>query len=138
MIILHDLSEAAHISNPRLQQLAALRINQLYSPGDPDTPDALGCLIVMDMGDTIGSLEDAAGYPILTSLDDLPFGHPDFYPCSEILEKHTHENACIYEMVFIGSDDGAFTCLLIPDQEGIDANLLAMCRSFATPAAISL
>ena len=135
MIILCDPPQLAGMTNSLLRKLAALRLKQLQSPEYPNAPDIVGSILVVDGGDSVEGLEDAAGYPILTSLDDLPFGHPDFYPCSEILEKHTHENACIYEMVFIGSDDGAFTCLLIPDQEGIDANLLAMCRSFATPAA---
>lgn len=137
MIILRDQSQVASIANALMKRLAALRLNQLHSPGDPDTPDALGCLIVVDVGDSIESLEDAAGYAILTSLDGLAFGHPDFYPCTEILEKHHHENACVYEVVFIGSDDGTFASLLVPDDEGIDTDLLAMCRSFATPAVTS-
>lgn len=137
MIILRDQSQVAGIANPHVRKLAALRFSQLQSPDHHDAPDAVGCFIAVDVGDSVETLEEAAGFPILTSLDDHPFGHPDFYPCTEILEKHTHEHTCIYEMVFIGSDDGAFTCLLIPDDEGIDPNLLAMCRSFAPPAVTS-
>jgi hypothetical protein len=37
-------------------------------------------------------------------------------------------------MIFISNDDGAFTCLFIADKEGIDANLLALCAAYATPA----
>jgi hypothetical protein len=50
------------------------------------------------------------------------------------LEEHNHEHHRIYELVFIGNDDGAATAIFVEDKEGIDADLLAMCRSFATPA----
>lgn len=89
----------------------------------------------MEAADATSAIEQAAGFPILTSLfDDLPFNHPDYTPPFEIMEEHHYEHYRIYEMVFIGNDDGAATALFIPDQEGIDASLLAMCRSWATPA----
>ena len=56
---------------------------------------------------------------------------------TEILEEHRNEHTCIYEMVLISNDDGAATTIFIPDTEGIDTDLLAMCRSFATPAVTS-
>lgn len=138
MLILHDSSQLTAITNPHIRQLAGLRFSQLESHDDSDAPDADGYFIVVEAGDAVSEIEQATGFPILRSLfDDLPFGHPDFYPCTEILEEHRNEQTCIYEMVFIGSDDGAFTCLLVPDEEGIDEQLLALGRSFATPAVTS-
>ena len=131
MIVLRDPVALDQIAESELRALLALRIAQLFG-GDADWP---GCLLVVEAGDTVQQLEQEIGLPILHGLfDDLPFGHPDFAPCFEILEEHRNGNTCIYEMVFISNDDGAATALFIADTEGIDADLLAMCRSFATPA----
>ena len=133
MLILGDHSAVGLIADPDLRALVALRFRQLNSPDDPDAPDATGHFIVVEPGDTVEQLEQLVGLPILHGLfDDLPFGHPDFFPCSEILEEHRNESTCIYEMVFIGNDDGAATTLFVPASEGIPADLLALCRSFAT------
>ena len=138
MLILRNAADVALIADPAVQALVALRYRQLNSPDDPDAPDATGHFIVVEPGDTIEQLEQAVGLPILHGLfDDLPFGHPDFFPCSEILEEHRNESTCIYEMVFISNDDGAATAIFVADSEGIDADLLALCRSFATPAVTS-
>ncbi len=137
MLIIHNASEIQRITHPGIRALVSLRFQQFGSDAAPAAPDLSsdGCFIVVEGGEAVSEIEQAVGFPILTSLfDDLPFGHPDFQPCSEILEEHDYEQHRIYEMVFVGSDDGAFACLVIPDQEGIDSDLLAMCRSFATPA----
>jgi hypothetical protein len=133
MLILHDIESISLITNPAIKKLVALRWQQLQSPGDLDSE----CfeLIVVEAGDEVSAIEDVTGLPILTGLfDDLPYNDADFQPCSEILEAHRNEHSCIYEMVFIGNDDGAATAIFIPDTEGVDDDLLAMCRSFATPA----
>jgi hypothetical protein len=134
MIIVTDPSDLPRIANLAIRELVALHFRQLNSPDDPDAPDADGCFIVVEASDSVSVIEQAAGYPILRSLfDDLHFGHPDFYPCSEILKEHRNEHACIYEMVFISDDDGTFTAIFI--EEGVGpADMLLMCRSFATLA----
>lgn len=130
MVIVTDAVDLPRIAHPSTRYLVAIRLQQFN-----DTDDQLVELIVVEPGDSANAIEQTAGFPILRSLfDDLPFDHPDFYPCTEILEEHHYEQCCIYEMVFIGNDDGAATAIFIPDQEGIDASLLAMCRSWATPA----
>ena len=135
MIVLRNPQATSQITDPYIRNLVVLRFGQLNSPDDPDAPDANGYFIVVEPGDTVEQLEQVVGLPIMHSLfDDLIYGHPDFTPCFEILEEHNYEQHSIYEMVFISDDDGTFTALLIPAIEGIDTNLLAMCRSFATPA----
>jgi hypothetical protein len=85
MIVLRNPSEVAGIANPFIRQLLALRFQQLDLG---DGPDASGSFIVVEAGDSIDQLEHEAGLPILHSLfDDLPYGHPDFSPCFEILEE---------------------------------------------------
>ena len=135
MVIVTDPSDLPRIANPAIRELVGFRLRQLSPDAYPDTPCEF---IVVEGGEAVSEIEQAAGFPILTGLfDDLPYTDPDFQPCSEILEEHTHGNTCIYEMVFIGSDDGAATAIFIADTEGIDADLLALCRSFATPAVTS-
>ena len=135
MVIVTDPSDLPRIANPAIRELVAFRFRQLSPDAYPATPCEL---IVVEGGEAVSEIEQAAGFPILTGLfDDLPYTDPGFQPCSEILEKFTYEHGCIYEMVFIGNDDGAATAIFIADTEGIDADLLAMCRSFATPAVTS-
>lgn len=133
MITLRNSAEIAAIPNPAIRFLLDRRIRQLNSPDGPDVPDAT--FIVVEGGDAVSEIEQAAGFPLLHGLfDDIPFGHPDFYPCFEFLEEHHHDQQCIFEMVFIGNDDGAATAIFVADQEGVAPDLLAMCRSFATAA----
>lgn len=132
MITIRNPSDLPRIANPAIRQLVALRLQQLIPNATPATPCEF---IVVEGGEAVSEIEQAAGLPILTGLfDNLPFEHPDFYPWTEILEEHRNEHTSIFEMVFISNDDGATTAIFVPDQEGIAPDLLAMCRSFATPA----
>ena len=132
MVVVTDLSDLPRIVNPAIRELVGLRLEQLSPIATPSTPCEF---IVVEGGEAVSDIEQAAGFPILTSLfDELPFDHRDFYPCTEILEEHRNEHCCIYEMVFIGNDDGAATAIFVPDEKDIDPNLLAMCRSFAITA----
>lgn len=138
MLVLTPPTDLSRITHPGIRQLVTVRFQQLAERATTATtvPMVTPCeFIVVGGGDAVSDIEQAAGYPILTGLfDDLPYTDPDFQPCSEILEEHHHEQYTFYEMVFIGNDDGAATCVLIPDTEDIDADLLAMCRAFSTPA----
>lgn len=138
MLVLTTPTDLHRISHPGIRQLVAIRLQQLaeIAPTATTVPVVTPCeFIVVEGGEAVSEIEQAAGYPILTGLfDDLPYTDPDFQPCSEILEEHHHEQYTFYEMVFIGNDDGAATCVFIPDTEDIDADLLAMCRAFSTPA----
>ena len=138
MIVITQFADVTQVSNPAIRSLLTRRFQQLAetAPTATNVSMVTPCeFILVEGGDAVSEIEQAAGYPILTGLfDDLPYTDPDFQPCSEILEEHHHEQYTFYEMVFIGNDDGAFACVLIPDEEGIDADLLAMCRAFSTPA----
>ena len=134
MIVLRNPLTVGEVTDPYIRELASLRFAQVMA-GEPYDYDRHGYMVVVEVGDTVEQLEQEIRLPILHGLfDDVPFGHPDFAPCFEILEEHRNGNSCIYEMVFISNDDGAATALFIADTEGIDVDLLAMCRSFATPA----
>ena len=129
MIILRDQAKLQQIFHSPTRKLASIRLQQLQH----DMADSM--FIVVEAGDTAAEVEAVAGFPMLSGLfDGLPYTDPDFQPCSEFMEVHRIGDSCIYEMVFIGTDDGSFSCVLLPDVEGIDADLLAVCRLFATPA----
>ena len=135
MIVLRDPQATSQITDPYIRDLVALRWSQVLA-GEPYDYDRHGYMVVVEPGDTVEQLEQEIGLPILHGLfDDAPFGDDDFTPCFDCLERHTYENAVrVYEMVFISNDDGFATTIFVPACEGIPGDLLAMCRSFATPA----
>ena len=134
MIVLRDPQATSLITDPYIRELVSLRWSQILA-GEPYDYDRHGYMVVVEPGDTVEQLEQEIGLPILHGLfDDVPFGHDDFNPCFDILEEHRNESSTAYEMVFISNDDGFATTVFVPDIEGIPGDLLAMCRSFATPA----
>ncbi len=134
MLILHDPAATSQVTDPSIHELVSLRFRQILA-GEPYDYDRHGYMVIVESGDTVAQLEQAVGLPILHDLfDDLPYGDPDFTPCFDILEEHIYEQHRIYEMVFISNDDGFATTVLVQATEGIPGDLLALCRSFATPA----
>lgn len=134
MNVLRDPQATSQITDPYIRDLVELRFAQVLA-GEPYDYDRHGYMVVVEPGDTVEQLEQEIGLPILHGLfDDLPYGHPDFTPCFDILEEHRNEHSAAYEMVFISNDDGFATTVIVPACEGTDSRLLAMCRSFATPA----
>ena len=136
MIVLRDPQATSQLTDPYIHELVSLRWSQILA-GEPYDYDRHGYMVIVEPGDTVEQLEQEIGLPLLHGLfDDVPFGDEDFTPCFDILEEHTYENGSsnAYEMVFISNDDGFATTVFVPTCEGIPGDLLAMCRSFATPA----
>jgi hypothetical protein len=134
VIVLRDPQATSQLTDSYIRDLVELRFRQILA-GEPYDYDRHGYMVIVEPGDIVEQLEQEIGLPILHGLfDDVPFGDPNFTPCFEILEEHTYEQHRIYEMVFIGNDDGFATTVFVPASEGTDSRLLAMCRSFATPA----
>lgn len=131
MIVLRDPATTSQIADPYIHDLVFLRFTQILA-GEPYDYDRHGYMVVVESGDTVEQLEREIGLPVLRGL----FAD-DFTPCFEILEEHNYEQHRIYEMVFISNDDGFATTVIVPSCEGIPGDLLAMCRSFATPAMTS-
>ena len=126
MIVLRDPQATSQITDSYIRDLVALRFSQILA-GEPYDYDRHGYMVVVEPGDTVEQLEQEIGLPVLHGLFD-----DDFTPCFDILEEHCNEQHRIYEMVFISNDDGFATTVIVPACEGIPADLLAMCRSFAT------
>lgn len=98
--------------------LAAVRNARLDQLGEYSE---LATFIVVEPGDRPGDIQPD---PTINLVDGLAFGHPDFVPSFEFCERHQDG----WELCFILSDDGFGHIILIPDREGIDPTLLALCR----------
>ncbi len=130
MLILRNPAATSQVTDPGIRDLVALRFRQILN-GEPYDYNRHGYMVIVEPGDTVKQLEQETSLAILHGLfDDVPFGHPDFAPSFDFLEEH-HD---CYELLFIGNDDGFATTLFVPKAEGIDPDLLAMCRAFAAPA----
>lgn len=84
---------------------------------------------IVEVGDRPEAIEAEVGFPVLTNLvDGTRFGDPDFTPSWEWIEDH----GGWFELVFILTDDGFAHVLFVEDREGVDPDLLTLCRSMRT------
>lgn len=128
MLTIRDSVSVSLITGPDIRELIDQRFIEM-SEGEDYEVDLQ--VIVVEVADSVESLEKESGCPILHNLcDDTQFGHPGFRPSFEVLEEH----ASFYEMVFVPGDGDSGIVIIIPIQEGIDADLLAMCEEHAVPA----
>jgi hypothetical protein len=129
MHVLGNASDVSRISNPCIRALVELRLQQLGDFAD-------GLVLVVEAGDTVEELEIVSGCSILHDpFEDVPFGHLDFTPSFDYLETHyANGKLTCYEAHADTGDDGIGSTLFIPDEEGINSDLLALCRTYAQPA----
>lgn len=128
MLILRDPSQLGQVEDEFIRGLIAKRFQQITIEGY--SYDDLGMFMVVQPGDGIADLEKAGGVWITTGVfTDARYGDPDFDPCFEVLEDHTGH---CFEMVHILAG-GFGMCTVIPDQPGIDPELLRFCREYAEP-----
>jgi hypothetical protein len=126
MLVLGSHLDVSRIVNPYVRALVELRLEQLGSFDD-------GLVLVVEAGDSVDELEVVSGCAILHDpFEDVPFGHPNFTPSFDYLETHYANGKHIcYEAHADTGDDGIGSTLFIPDEEGINADLLALCRTYA-------
>ncbi len=98
------------------------------SDGEVYDPEEHGFIVIAEPDDAASTLEAETGYPILTDwFHDSRYGEEDFSPAFEWLEEHPF----CYELCFIPNDSGFVMLLIVPKMEGIDAQLLNMCKDNA-------
>lgn len=86
-------------------------------------------LLIVEPGDCAGDVELRLGFSILmNAIDQAPFGSPDFTPSFEWVADH----GFCFEMVFVFNDSGFAHVVLIERAEGIDPQLLDLCRQHAS------
>jgi hypothetical protein len=124
--IVRDLNSANQISDPAIRELVRQRINDLG--GEAFESPELGYFLVVEIGDTIEAINAQVGFNILRNrFTDIRFDATGFTPSFEFIEEFV---SC-YDMVFVLDDSGFGVELFVPKEEGIDSDLLAMCRMYA-------
>jgi hypothetical protein len=123
------LISAIHPSNQQLhiRELVQKRIYDLG--GEAFDSDSLGYLLVIKAGDTIEAIREQVGFNILHNKSaGIHYSDTDFTPPSfEFVEEIT---TC-YDIVFVIDDGGYGVEIFVPKGEGVDSDLLAMCRIYA-------
>ena len=130
MILIRDFPSIDTIPDPDLRQLLQELAADLRQYNAPLSDLAL--FIIVQPGDTLADIEAQLGRSILASpWTGIRFGQPGFTPSWEIFEEHPGW----YELVFVMDDSGFGVELFIPKNRDIDPELLALCRTYATPGA---
>ena len=115
MIIIRTIEAVTGITSQEIQQLIQQRIAEI-TQGEPYDADTYGEFVIVESGDSLPEIEAYLGMEVI--------GNFEWFS----------EWPCCFEAVFIFSDDGYGIDLLIPKAAGIDADLLAMCATYAVPA----
>ena len=129
MHVVKDLQSTHQISNPIIRSVVQGRINDLG--GVAFDSNELGYFLVVEAGDSIEAIRATVGFDILHNrFTGVPFNATGFTPSFEFIEEFP---AC-YDMVFVLDDTGIGIELFVPKEEGIDPDLIAMCRMYAYTA----
>lgn len=132
MLVIRDPAEADRVADPELRHLIQKTVRDL-SEDYPYDPDELGYFLIVQPGDRLDTLSRQIGFHILVNrFSGIEFGHAGFTPSFELVDEH----AGYYEMVFIISDDGYGVEVFIPKTEGVDPDLLAMCKRYAVTGGV--
>ena len=129
MIVVRDHSTIDQISNPAIRELVQQRINDLG--GESFDSNELGYFLVVESSDTLEALSAQLGFDMLRNrFTGIRFNATGFTPSFEFIEEFS---AC-YDMVFVLDDSGFGVEIFVPKEEGIDPDLIAMCRMYAYTA----
>ncbi len=129
MIVVRDLPTIDQISNLQIRELVQQRIKDLG--GESFDSNELGYFLVVESSDTIEAIQKQVGFNILQNrFTGIRFNATGFTPSFEFVEEFP---AC-YDMVFVLDDTGIGVEIFVPKEEGIDPDLIAMCRMYAYTA----
>lgn len=115
--------------HPELRRLISLRLDQLASNYPRERLEEIVHFLVVEPGDSQREIEAELGFSPLQNLSDgSRFGEgDDFQPSFEWAVCH----GAYYELVFILTDDGFGTIVLVENDPGIDGDVHALCLEFA-------
>lgn len=121
--------EAVHQSDiePAIRDLIAKRMVQLGENHDGDLGDVVH-FIVVEPGDHMSVIDKAVGFSLLVNLvDGTSLGDPDFVPSFEWIQDH----GSFFELVYLLTDDGFGTIVLVHDHPGVEFDVHMLCLAFA-------
>lgn len=99
---------------------------------DFDLADLLH-IIVMEVGDTVGALEEAIPHSVLTDWAGRHCTELNFVPPWEVCEIHPGW----FEIIFVLTDDGFGVVVYVPRDEGTDPVLLELCQRYGVPPLVA-
>lgn len=110
---------------PELQNLLQRRVTDWTETGVL----ALTHLVIVQPADTAADLRrEITLCPLISPLDGSHFGSKDFQPFWDWLIRH---DSGWFEMIVTVGNSGFAFVLFIEDAEGVDPDLLALCRAYA-------
>jgi hypothetical protein len=126
VVVVRSLQSTHQIRNASIRALVRQRIDDLG--GEAFDSDALGYFLVIEAGDAIEAIHAQVGFNILHNrFTGVRYDQPAFTPSFEFIE----EFASCFDMVFVLDDSGSGIEIFVPKEDGIDADLTAMCRKYA-------
>jgi len=85
--------------------------------------------VIVQPGDSIKALEAELTFSVFQNPGNgTRLGDPNFTPGWEWIEDHGHT----FELVFVFTDDGFAHVVLIQTAQGVDPDLLRLCRLYVT------
>lgn len=123
MIVLARLGDERAVGDDAMRALALRRLEFMASE-DLLGGDAPSSVVVMEVGDRAPALSQHLGFDVLAArYSDWRYHERGYVQAFETLDEHP----TFFEMVFVLSDYGDGVVVVVPKQEGVDADLLALC-----------
>jgi len=111
-------------TDPQLQNLLSDRVQDWTALGLL----AMTHLVLIEVGDTDQSIIEEIGYsPLINPLDGKRHGTDGFVLPFDYVEDH----GGWFELIVTVGNDGFAFVLFVRDREGVDPELLSMCRAHA-------
>jgi hypothetical protein len=110
--------------DPVLRRLLADRVRDWGATGLLN----LTHVLIVQAGDIEQDIVSEIGFsPLVNPIDERRFGSSDFQPHHDWLERHDGW----FELIFTVSNSGFAFVIFVADIEGVDPQLLGLCRSCA-------
>jgi len=132
VIIVRDQTSIAHIQSAAIRSLVQQRIQDLQAQGF-DLAD-VGLFVVLEVGDTLDDFVSQIGFnPLCNRHTGLRYDQLGYSPSFEFVQAFPD----CFELVFVLDDTGYGVELIVPIEEGIDTDLLTLCRRYALPPQVT-
>ena len=133
MITIYDSADMARVLSgpvdPNLKSILLERLDILAEFSEWDLAD-LAHFIIVEPGDCIDAIETELGIsPFVNLVDGVRYPDSRFQPNWE----HCIVRKRYFDLTFALCDAGLAICLLVPDRDDIESQLLELCREYATP-----
>ena len=132
MITIYDSLEMQDLLSgpidPDLKSILLERLNLLAEYSEFDLSELIN-VIVVEPGDSMEAIAKEIGVsPLQNIVDDVRYPDPTFVPSWEFCITRKGYT----DFTFTLCDAGLAICLLVPDRDDIEPQLLELCRVFGT------